>query len=164
MRNEPGDRHGWTSLQNYLNVHHRYLDDLREHFILDDDLQYLFPREGLFKIAGRIHCRNGLFIDVNKHLRVNRWDQVRTARYRYHAGIEGRQDRPIFRYDNAHAYSREGHADEHHKHRFDPTTWQEIKPPEWIGRARWPHLSEVVEELEAWWRTAGQHLDLIAAP
>lgn len=155
-RNEPGDRHGWTSLQNYLKVHQSYLDLFREYFILDDDLQYLFADGSRFTIRGRIRCQHGLFIDVKKRLDVNIWSQVQTYRYDYHAGLEGPLDRPIFRYDNAHVYRREGHADEHHKHRFDSTTWQEIEPPEWIGRARWPHLSEVVEELESWWRTTGQ--------
>ena len=68
--------------------------------------------------------------------------------------------RTIFRYDNFHAYTREGHPDAHHKHLFDLTTWQEIPPPEWIGEAHWPHLSDVITELRRWWETTGQHLDL----
>lgn len=39
---------------------------------------------------------------------------MRLIGYRYHGGIAGERDRRIFRYDNAHAYLREGHPDEHH--------------------------------------------------
>lgn len=87
---------------------------------------------------------------------------MRTRRYRYHAGVEGPTARPIFRYDNTDA--KPGHADAHHKHRFDPTTWQEIKPPRWFGVERWPHLSEAVEELRDWWETTGRHLGWEAPP
>lgn len=159
-RGRGGDPHGWNALANYLNVHHRRLDDLREYFVIGDDLQYDFPTAYTFEIRGRVRCRHGLFVDVDKTLEVNDKHQVRTIKYSYHAGVEGKQDRPIFRYDNAHRYAREGHADEHHKHRFDPATWQEIEPPEWIGRDRWPHLNEVIEELREWWETTGQFLNL----
>jgi hypothetical protein len=95
---------------------------------------------------------------------TRRWrcdrQQVRTIEYPYHAGVAGAQDRPIFRYDNAHRYVREGHPDEHHRHRFDHAMWSEIEPPEWIGRERWPHLSQAIEELRDWWESLGQHLDL----
>lgn len=163
-RGSAGDPHGWASLQNYLNVHHAYLDRLRHDVILHDNLAYDFSPPDEFKIHGRILCHHGLFVDVQKTLEINPLGYVRTIWYSYHAGLEGPLDRPIFRYDNAHAYSREGHTDEHHKHRFDPATWQEIEPPEWIGRARWPHLSEVVEELAEWWRTTGQHLNPTVIP
>lgn len=157
-----GDSHGWTPFQNYLKVHHSYLDDLRDDFVVDDNLRYEFVTAQLFEIRGRIWCQHGLFVDVDKTLEVNTRNQVQTVKYSYHAGIEGRSDRPILRYDNAHRYAREGHEDEHHKHRFDASTWQEIEPPEWIGRQRWPHLSEVIEELRDWWITTRQHLDVAA--
>jgi hypothetical protein len=62
--------------------------------------------------------------------------------------------------DNAHRYAREGHGDEHHRHRYDVATWDEIEPPEWIGRDRWPHPHEVTEELRDWWEAVGQCLGL----
>ena len=151
-----GDPHGWNALENYLLVHHRYLEIFRPYFIVDDDLHYGFLAEDLFEIRGRVRCRDGLFVDVTKTLDVNERNQVRTISYSYHAGIEGRESRSIFRYDNAHRYTREGHRDEHHRHRFDPMTWQEIEPPEWIGREGWPHLSDVIDELRDWWEQTGR--------
>lgn len=155
-----GDPHGWNALHNYLKVHHRYLDDLRGDFVVDDDLEYDVPARDLFEIRGRIRCRHGLFVDVDKTLEINEKNQVRTIKYSYHAGVEGPQDRTIVRYDNAHRYAREGHADEHHRHRYNHSTWQEIEPPEWIGRDRWPHLNEVIEEVREWWEVTGRHLGL----
>lgn len=155
-----GDPHGWNGLQNYLKVHERYLEDLRGDFVLGDSLQYDFPTPDLFEIRGRVSCQHGLFVDVDKTLEINDRNQVRTIKYSYHAGVEGQQDRPIFRYDNAHRYIREGHEDDHHKHRYDYANWQEVEPPEWIGRDRWPHLNEVIEEVNQWWEAIGQHLDL----
>lgn len=155
-----GDPHGWTSLDNYLTVHQRYLDNVRAYFVIADDLSYEFSREFVFEIRGRIRCLHGLFLNVEKTLEVNERRQVRTVDYSYHAGVEGPANRPIFRYDNAHTYAREGHPDDHHRHRYDPATWQEIEPPVWIGRERWPHLSEAIEELQAWWETTGQFLKL----
>jgi len=155
-----GDPHGWNALQNYLKVHHGYLDFLRDVFVEDDELEYGFLAADLFEIRGRIKCKHGLFMDVDKTLEVNEDNQVRTIKYSYHAGIEGDQDRSIFRYDNAHRYTREGHDDEHHRHRYDCLNWQEIEPPEWIGQNRWPHLSQVIEELQEWWINTGQYLDL----
>ena len=111
-------------------------------------------------IAGRLVCRHGLFVDVDKKLHINRLGHARTSRYDYHAGVLGDRDRPVFRYDNAHAYTREGHPDAHHRHRFDHVTWEEIEPPEWVGYDRWPHLDEVVRELMAWWEATGRNLDL----
>lgn len=155
-----GDPHGWNSIENYRIVHESHLDRFRDYFIDSDDLEYTFPRPAIFEIVGRIHCRHGLFIDVDKTLEFNDRHQVRNIAYSYHAGVAGAQDRAIFRYDNAHRYAREGHEDEHHKHRFDSATWQEIEPPVWVGRERWPHLSNVIEELIEWWESTGQHLDL----
>ena len=155
-----GDPHGWNALGNYLKVHHSYLDMFRENLVLGDSLQYEFPSPDVFEIRGRVACQHDLFVDVDKTLEVNERNQVRTIKYSYHAGVEGRRTRSVFRYDNAHRYTREGHADEHHKHRFDPATWQEIEPPIWIGRDSWPHLSEVLEELQHWWATIGCRLDL----
>lgn len=140
------------------------MQDFRdEGFLLADSLSVRRLRADRLLIEGRIQCKGGLFINVEKFLAVRVVGgrrQVRTVRYTYRAGVEGSQDRPVFRYDNFHAYSREGHPDAHHKHRFDYTTWREIAPPEWIGEDKWPHLSDVIEELRRWWETTGRHLDL----
>ena len=127
---------------------------------MEHDLKQRHRKPDRYRIAGRLTCRNGLFVDVKKTLRINVLGQIRTVEYSYHAGVIGQRNRPIFRYDNAHPYSIEGHADAHHRHRFDHVTWEEIEPPEWVGRDRWPHLDEVVRELMSWWEATGRNLDL----
>jgi hypothetical protein len=163
-RSEFGGPHGWNSLDNYLHVHSRRMQDFQdEEFVVDDSLTLQILRADRLAIVGRIRCRGGLFIDVDKSPAVrvvrNR-RQVRIVRYTYYAGIEGSAARGIFRYDNAHTYFKEGHPDAHRKHRFDHSTWTEIAPPVWIGEDRWPHLSDVIEELREWWESTGRHLDL----
>lgn len=150
--------HDWNALPKYLKAHEGHLDSLRGYFVEDDDLQYDYLPPDMYEIKGRIRCKHGLFVDVNKTLEIDDKNYVRTAKYSYHAGIESAKDRLIFRYDNAHSH--EGHADEHHKHRYDPSTWQAITPVEWIGHDRWPHLNVVIEELREWWESTGQFLDL----
>lgn len=154
-----GDHHDWNRIERYLTIHHRHLDDRRGGFIVDeeDNLAYDAVGDGL-KIIGRIHCAHGLFVDVNKTLAINEDRKVRTIQYSYHAGVIGPEDRSIFRYDNAHIYHREGHPDAHHCHRFNPRTWQEIEPEEWVGHDRWPTLGDVLDELEDWWDSIGRHL------
>ena len=141
-------------------MHHSYLDDLLESGeVVDSRLSYVDEMDK-YLIVGRLVCRHGLFLDVEKKLRVNDRGLARTRWSSYHAGVSGQRNRPIFRYDNALVYALEGHPDAHHRHRFDHVTWQEIEPPEWVGHDRWPHLDEVVRELMAWWGTSGRHLDL----
>jgi len=161
-RNDP---HGWNSLDNYIQVHERRIADfIAEGFIINDGLVRDWPTPHTILIKGRNYCDHGLFLDVEKYLEVidsgsgSKW--VRTDTYGYLGGIEGDQDRAIFRYDNFHVYEREGHRDAHHRHRFEHDTWQEIEPPEWIGAERWPHLSDAIAELRGWWETIGRFLDL----
>jgi len=132
------------------------------HFDVDDSVDYNFASSDVFQMRGRVQCEHDVFVDVDKTLEVNDRNYARTINYSYHAGIEGPADRPIFRYDNAHRYVKEGHEDDHHRHRFDHATWLEIEPPEWVGRDQWPHPTEVIEELRAWWASTGQLLNLDA--
>jgi len=160
-RRQP-DRHGWIALDRYLHIHRRRLDEFRDGFVIADNLTYAFEGPSAFIIRGRIICGHGLFIDVVKVLELDLHTRrsllARTMSYSYHAGFRGWQSRPVFRYDNAHMYP--GHGDEHHFHRFDYATWRPVEPPDWIGRDRWPHLSDVIGELEDWWDSVGRHLDL----
>ena len=152
-KSEPGNPHGWNSRENYFQVHtHRMQVLYDEGFVLDDGLSVSRLRFDSLVFEGRVRCLNGLFIDVEKFLAIREIGgriEVRTTTYSYHAGIEGSQDRPIFRYDNFHPYSREGHSDPHHKHVFDPKTWSEVSPPEWIGEEQWPYLSDAIERVAA---------------
>ncbi len=110
-------------------------------------------------LAGRIVCQNGMFFDVDKRLEIrDRGGRlyVRTRRYNYQAMIMGSDPRPVFRYDNAHAYP--GHADDHHRHGVNYEDWTYNEPPQWVGHDRWPLLSEVIDELYQWWLTTGWRL------
>jgi hypothetical protein len=153
-----GDRHGWNSLEGYLNAHHGNMRDFLGHFVVVDGIDILLSGPEAIQIEGRLHCRGGLFLDVRKTLDMNERRHVRTVLYSYYAGIVGEPVRTIFRYDNAHPHS--GHPDAHHKHCFDVSTWTEIKPPQWIGYAAWPTLRDVIEELDEWWSEHGQFLAL----
>ena len=151
----PGDPHGWNDLNHYLSVHESWLARFEGYFLIDNGLKLEISTATLV-IKGRLLFTGGLFIDVEKTLEINEWSQVRTTRYSYHAGIAGRSDRPIFRYDNAHPHP--GHEDEHHKHIFNPVTWREIKPPVCVTRSGWPTLGQVIQELFDWWQETGQFL------
>jgi hypothetical protein len=113
----PGDPHGWNDLNNYLNVHDSWLERFHGYFLIQNQLKFDILGPATLVIKGRLLFVGGLFIDVEKTLEINERNQVRTVRYAYHAGITGRADRSIFRYDNAHTHP--GHDDEHHRHAFD---------------------------------------------
>lgn len=70
---------------------------------------------------------------------------VRTVEYSYQ-GLRRAGDATLrlFRYDNAHPHP--GHDDAHHKHNCD-REGNELYPPEYVGEAGWPTLSDVLEEL-----------------
>jgi Family of unknown function (DUF6516) len=162
-KRDRGDPHDWNWLDSYLLIHDSYMQQyIDDGFVVDHDVKATLlgdpPR--LLVLRGRIRCQHGLFLDVLKELSIEHRSgkmYVRTEQYNYHAGIEGERDRAIFRYDNAHPHP--GHDDPHHKHWFDYTTWESIEPPEWIGRDNWPHLSDVLEELQGWYER-GQFLNL----
>jgi hypothetical protein len=105
-------------------------------------------------LESRLYFVGGLFLEIHLNLERDRRDFVRLDRYAFHAGVAGREDRPIFRYDNAHRHA--GHPDPHHRHRFDHHYWVEIRPPEWIGAERAPDLTAVITELRTWWQTIGR--------
>ena len=128
-----GDRHGWNTIEIYRLVLDSHLERFQaDGFVIESslDIRYRSTPQAL-RIRGRVRCQHGLFVDVDKTLAVEVQrgrEMVRTVRYAYHAGIEGKTDRPVFRYDNAHAYP--NHLDAHHKHRFDLITGRRIDPPE----------------------------------
>ena len=128
-----GDPHGWNTLENYVHVHSRHMEVFQSIGFVVEDLLEFVPQDDPEElvISGRIRCQHNLFVDVDKTLSTQTRHgrvMVKTIRYAYHAGFEGRQDRPIFRNDNAHPHP--GHADAHHKHRFDLVTGRRIDPPE----------------------------------
>lgn len=163
-RRDRADPHDWNALDTCLHIHDSYMQQFIDSgFVVEDDVtsEWLGTPPRLLILRGRIRCQHGLFLDVLKELEVESRHgklYVRTEQYNYHAGVEGEQNRTVFRYDNVHPHA--GHADAHHKHCYDHTTWEEIRPPEWVGRDNWRHLSDVIAELQAWWDETGQHLGL----
>ena len=154
------DTRRWSDLQAYLAFCDRCREPYRPWFVSAEHLTCRPLEPGRFAVVGRIDCVHGLFLDVDEELRSDARGRVSVIDYSYHAGIAGGRDRPIFRYDSANPYGRAGHPDEHHRHRFDPLTWREVQPPEWIGGERRPDLAGVIEELRQWWETIGRSLDL----
>ena len=160
------DKHDWNELGNYLFLHGLHLQGfVEEGFVVHNQVREssLFNRNELVSVtlAGRLICEHGLFVDVEKNLEVAERDGkpwVRIDDCKYHAGVLGDVARPVFRYDTSHPYR--GHADKYHKHLYNHETWEEIDIPVWIGRHAWPHLSDVLEELQEWWLSTGQYLDL----
>jgi hypothetical protein len=57
----------------------------------------------------------------------------------------------VFRYDNAHPH--EGHDDSYHAHWLCDGGDQIV----WIGQQHWPHLSDIIECLDTWWKEDGQN-------
>jgi hypothetical protein len=149
-----GDRHGWNDLQHYLDIHESVLARYEPYFLLENHLEYLLTDEATLLIRGRLNFVGNLFLEVSKTLAISDRNQVRTIRYKYHAGLAGPDNRPLFRYDNAHPYSH--HPDEHHRHCFSHETWQEDFPPKWVGREACPTLGDVIAELEEWWQEIGR--------
>jgi hypothetical protein len=133
-------------LERYLHIFDRQVDVFyASGFVVRDDLSSALDVDtSELVIRGRIRCEHDLFVDVDVTLAIRDQDARPTVwmtAFSYHAGIEGPVNRPIFRYDNAHGYP--GHADIHHKHHFNHTTWKRIDPPEWIGEANCPQLVDI---------------------
>ena len=122
-----------------------------EGFVLDDNLR-LKPFAGFFRLYGEISCQGGIVIRVQKTFDAVQTDPVlmiQTIQYSYTARVpeHGR----IYQSDNAHAHH--GHADPHHRHNVDWRNDAELAgSPEWVGRDRWPTLSEFIRFTEDWYR------------
>ena len=152
----PGVNRDWLDLERYLTIHEQCLERSCSYFVESPDL--IIPRaknSRLIRMHGDLFCKGDLVIHVDKTLEVNSRRQARGILYRYQAQFAALPLRQIFRYDNAHAYSREGHPDAYHKHVFSPVSWKETEVIH-IGRERWPTLQQVIDELFDWWQ---QHKD-----
>jgi hypothetical protein len=151
------DRSDWISFDRYLTIHDATLREF-EHFVEQDKIAIRKVAFARTMLRGRLLCADGIYLQVSDLLERGEMGRVRVLQYTFHAGIVRLKDRPIFRYDNAHTYEREGHPDKHHKHRFDVMTGKEIIPQEWIGAANQPTLRSVLAELEQWSVEVGQSL------
>lgn len=115
-----------------------------------DTLRFEVIGGRLLVLRGEIACLGKILVSVNKVLEILDDEDdplVQTVRYAYNAHVQGWGN--VLRYDNA---PHHGHDDYHHRHRYDWTTGQQLEgSPEWIGEDRWPHLSDVLAELERWY-------------
>lgn len=94
---------------------------IRDGDVLRDTLTFreIFDETALVRVnlRGRVVCRDGVVLVVNKWLRVRRGssgrNEVLGEFYSYQAYRRGKRPVPILRYDNA-------HGSEIHRHFFDP--------------------------------------------
>jgi hypothetical protein len=100
----------------------------------------------VIRIHGDLHCKGGLVIHVDNYLEQDRRHRVHGVVFRYQAQFADPPLRRIFRYDNDHIYSREGHPDAFHMHVFSNRSWRNTSV-EHIGRHQFPTLLEVIDEL-----------------
>jgi len=153
------DRPVWTPLDDYLTQHYSHMRNAEAYFVVQDRLSFSPPIGGTIVLSGRVLCQYGLALDVEKLLDFDReTNYVSTFYYKYQA-LMGSPPVRVFRYDNVHTYTAEGHPDAFHKHPFDPRTGVESEGPAgWIGLDNWPTLHDVLDELHEWWLEIGQHL------
>jgi hypothetical protein len=142
-------RRDWHSLENYIHVHQRYLDNFQTFIIRDDELrQPRFERRAnRLEVVwdGTLECRCGIRLRVVKRQETQERKgrlYVRTVRYRYAAWRETSfGPEQIFVYDNLHRQP--GHPDEFHRHVYSG----KAQTVEWVGRENWPFLSELLKQL-----------------
>lgn len=151
---EPGiNLYEAIGINRYFTIHEESLRRLESWAVISNRLRTIVDLEaGRVFIQGELRCQGDVSLFVDTQLLVDGRRNVRGKSYSYQAQMTGSPIRPIFRYDNAHRYTLEGHPDAFHKHVWNYQNWQEILPPQWIGRYHWPTLTQVVEEVWDWWQ------------
>jgi hypothetical protein len=96
-------------------------------------------------------CVGGVLISASKMLRIlddNAADPVvQTHRYRYHASVQNIGS--LLRYESTNS----DHNQDHYRHEYDPWSDTELPDsPQLIGEAGWPHLGDMISEVEQWYR------------
>jgi hypothetical protein len=129
-----------------------------EGFVLSDGVEVRAVSGGRFVMAGRIDCQGGIYVDVEKYLRVvdgaGAAMRVQTEEYSYNAAIPGLGT--ILRYDSPHAAE---HRPFHHVHRYDVLAWDRHGQVEVVAEDAWPTLGEVLEELREWYHANLERLN-----
>jgi hypothetical protein len=138
--------HGPNRITNYFETHETIMGQFVDRgFILSDTLEVLPYGARYIVITGSLACLGDIRLDVSKLLEVVDGEggmaRVQTVEYSYNANLPGVGN--ILRYDSPHP----DHNCFHHVHRFD------VFDGDREGRAEaceWPHLGDVIGELEAW--------------
>ena len=154
MHSDNPAAHGPNRLSSFLHIHDAILNKFAAHGFVGQQQYEATPFMDFVWMSGWIHCRGRIVIQYDKKLVVV--DElageplVQTEMYTYNASVQNGHN--IVRYDNQHPeYLRPGHADPHHKHVFDFKSGDEMpESPLWLGAAKWPHLGDVISELEQW--------------
>jgi hypothetical protein len=143
-----GSKHEWNSYESYCIAHENVLS--RHPFIEDHSVAIeLFEFEdgrAIVSVAGAIYCGNSVILEVEKYAetkwrgRRNPRLWARTFAFRYNAHLPRQET--VLRYDNGHS------LDEYHMHAYDERLGK-AGPAIRISREEMPHLSEVLDELQA---------------
>jgi hypothetical protein len=114
-------------------------------FVLEDTLDMYPVGAGLIVIKGNLPCLGDIRLDVGKLLSVVSGEgsnaMVQTIEYSYNASIHIGN---IFRYDSPHP----DHNKFHHVHRFNVFDNDHIGN---VDPCEWPHLGDVIDELQEWY-------------
>ncbi len=145
----PG-KHGSNRYLNYVETHETVMQQFRERgFVLQDDLFFSQATESTIILEGTIHCMRGINISVQKQIAIlggdDRNPDVQSVSYSYNVALVRQGN--IFRYDSPHAT----HNQEHHVHRYDVWSSQEIALDLLPNEDERPTLGEVIQEAEAWY-------------
>jgi hypothetical protein len=148
-------KHGWNSLQNYLNVHEKtlrryekYMERVKTyHHEKLTDFHHTLTCDGIiFRTYRDTRVRVDIEKDIEVDPRVPQRPQARTYSYKYSANQPG--GKKLIRYCSPHDdWEEEGsapHHKHHHKHDFTGNPKGDITL---LGNDDWPHVGEFIEEV-----------------
>ena len=148
-------KHGWNSLQHYLEIHDKTLRFYQKHMETPrvykyEKLNEYFHTLTCLKIFVHTYKGTRVRIDIKKDMTVDpsnpKRPRARTFRYSYNANIPGGSD--LIRYCSPHEdWEQEGsapHHKHHHKHDFTKGPKEKITL---LGDDEWPHVGEFFEEV-----------------
>ena len=122
---------------------------LRAGFVRSENLSFNDLGDGFIELEGVIECAGNIDISVYKRIQILEGDganaQVQTVDYSYNAFLAGVGN--ILRYDSPHP----DHYQEHHVHRFDTASKQEISVDFIVTEEDRPTLGEIISEVENWY-------------
>jgi hypothetical protein len=136
-------------------------------FLLSNTLEWKAdPALKIWILDGELIFKNSIVMNVSKELEIiddaHKVENARVQTVMYTYNVRQRLDiyeRRLFRYECTRELHHHCHNDTHHCHEYD-TANKPIRGqlncscggcPTWIGKNHWPHLSDVIEEIEEWW-------------